>query len=460
MKKKVLFLSYFFPPVGGAGVQRAAKFVKYLPEFGWQPTVLTVENPSVPLFDHSLEREIPDGIEICKAKTLEPGYAVKNAVSASTGGENSGFSLKKTVRRLVRNTANFVLQPDPQILWMPAAYKEGLKILRRESFDAIIATGPPFSSLILGARLSRKTGVPLLLDYRDEWDISNSVWENKKLGRTSLEIQKKMQRYAVRNASALVATTQMSTDALGEIAGKAGCKPEMAAIYNGYDPEDFKKSETFNQENKKYQLSYVGTLWNLTSIEPLVKAIQLVNERHPDLAEKLELVVAGRKTDEQQNILSGIKSTRATLTLHDYLDHTDAVSLMEKSDGLLLLLSGLDVAGRVVPAKIFEYFACHKNIHAIAPRGEVWNLLKDYPGARCTEPQEIELIAEKLVDDLRAFSAGNRTHSIQFDSSRYDRKNLTGELAELLDRISGKNSVPSGNEEENKEKTEAVLFHQ
>jgi glycosyltransferase involved in cell wall biosynthesis len=441
MNKSVLYISYFFPPVGGAGVQRAVKFVKYLPEYGWTPTVLTVANPSVPLFDKSLESEIPDEIEICKAKTLEPGYAVKNAVSASSVQSNNNSSLLKTyAKKILRGTANLVLQPDPQILWMPAAYREGRRILKSKPFDAIIATGPPFSSFLLGTRLSKATGVPLLLDYRDEWDISNSVWENKKIGKGSLELQKKMQRYAIRNANALVATTQMSADALKLIAEKSKSESTVHSIYNGYDPEDFSISNinSTQPKNEKYQLSYVGTLWNLTSIEPLVKAIHILNKKHPELSQSLELVIAGRKTAEQEKILNQLNETEMTLTVHDYLDHSKAVNVMKQSNGLCLLLSDLELAGRVVPAKIFEYLACQKTVHAITPKGEVWNILKDYPAACCSEPSDINSIVQNLVSEIKQFKDSQSSKAINFDPSQYDRKNQTGDLADILDQISGK----------------------
>ncbi len=142
-RRRVLFVSYLFPPVGGVGVHRVTKFVKFLPQYGWDCSVLTVLNPSTPLVDGSLRRDIPVSTVVCRAKTLEPGYAVKAAVGA---GESGPISLAGRVKQLVKNVArgaaNMVLQPDPQILWRPAALKEGRKLLRETPHDAIIATGP------------------------------------------------------------------------------------------------------------------------------------------------------------------------------------------------------------------------------------------------------------------------------------------------------------------------------
>jgi hypothetical protein len=285
MTKAVLIISYVFPPVGGAGVQRVTKFVKYLPDFGWQPVVLTVENPSVPLFDESLLADVPSNMVVHKARTLEPGYSTKQAVSAASESGSQGFNFKASVKGLLRKIATMLLQPDPQVLWLPAAYRKACKVLSEQPVDAIFVTAPPFSSLLLGAMLARKFKLPLVLDFRDEWDISNAVLENKQSGRISLALQKRMQNYALRNATAIIATTNLSSEALQEKARALKSQAAVRCIYNGYDAADFPAiSEGIKRTADRYELSYVGTLWNLTSIAPLVKAMGLLSARRPDLA--------------------------------------------------------------------------------------------------------------------------------------------------------------------------------
>ncbi len=205
--QRVLIVAYVFPPVGGAGVQRVTKFVKYLPEFGWEATVLTTENPSVPLTDESLLADVPPQTKIVRARTLEPGYAFKRSflagnASAASNVEQAARLLATSkdfengvnrrgstgeppmlrilgaatayVKRFLRGAVNLLLQPDPQVLWNHHAIEAGLRILSQEKHDAIFVTAPPFSSLLVGAELSRRTGLPLVLDYRDEWGISNA----------------------------------------------------------------------------------------------------------------------------------------------------------------------------------------------------------------------------------------------------------------------------------------------
>jgi hypothetical protein len=240
--RRVLLIAYQFPPVGGAGVQRAVKFVKYLPGFGWRATVLTVANPSVPVLDRSLAADVPAGTEVRRARTFEPGYALKAAVSAGGGvGRAGGMAsgARGAVKGMARRLANLALQPDPQVLWRPCAVREGMRTLREAPHAAIMATGPPFSSFLVAARLARRSGLPLLLDYRDEWGISNAYLENKRVGPVSRSLQGRMQAAVVRRAGALVDTTDHSAAELRRVRDEAGSSARVDCISNGYDPDDF-----------------------------------------------------------------------------------------------------------------------------------------------------------------------------------------------------------------------------
>jgi len=439
MNKRVLVIAYQFPPVGGAGVQRVTKFVKYLPECGWQPSVLTVSNPSVPVVDQSLVAEIPQGTIIRRARTWEPGYQAKQAVSAAAKtGRGRLHVLRRLASACVRTAANVVLQPDPQVLWRPAARRAALKLLTETPHQAILATGPPFSSFLLGADLSRRSGLPLVLDYRDEWDISNAAWENKRHGPLSLAWQSAMQRRAARQASALIATTQASAEALDRIRARAGGDARVSAIYNGFDPAEFRDGQSLTVENDgRFRLAYIGTLWNLTDVAPLVRAVKQLDQQQPELTEQLELVFAGRRTPAQQELVDQLKTTRCHLVCQPYLDHDQAIALMRSSQQLCLLLSGCTDAGRVVPAKVFEYMACRKRILAIAPRGEVWNILTEYPAVDLHQPDDVSGIATSIQQALELKQIGTVMDAAAANLTAFDRRSQTGQLADVLDQLAG-----------------------
>ena len=459
--KRVLVVTYNFPPVGGAGVQRVTKFVKYLPQFGWEPTVLTTENPSVPVFDESLLADIPPQTVVVKARTLEPGYALKRLVSnnvtrsVSEGANSASIvsSVKSLAKRALRGTANLLLQPDPQVLWNSQAIEAGLRVLGQQKHDAIFVTAPPFSSLLIGAELARRTGLPLVLDYRDEWSISNSYLENKRLGWLSRTWQQHQQSLVVRAAAALIATTRHSAESLQEVARAASSHPLVTHIYNGFDAEDFHHGipplpdpllDSASDATQPYKLAYIGTLWNLTSVEPVIRAVRQLAEQSPDLASQLELHFVGRRTAEQDEWLDQLEPLPCRIIRQAYLDHDAALRLMRSADGLCLLLSDLPEAGRVVPAKMFEYLAVRRPIIAIVPPGEVSLLLQDCPFAFVHSPSDIAGLARRLGDEIERKRLGVSLPTGSWDSSAYERRQQTEQLAQLLKTFAPEESAWEG----------------
>jgi len=438
---RVLFVSYEFPPVGGAGVQRVTKFVKYLPRKGWSVSVLTVKNPSVPVSDSSLSADVPPETIVRKARTLEPGYRVKAAVSAGgVLGERRTRPMRSMVKKCVREVANAILQPDPQILWAPNAIREGLKLLREIPHSAIVASAPPFSSLLIGAALSRRTGVPLVLDYRDEWGISNVYRENRRTSRLSQIIQNSLQRKAVKAASVLIATTPSSGRSLEFLRDKFCATARVEYIYNGFDPDDFANSSSDEllstlSTDGFYRLAYIGTLWNLTDAAPLVTAVELLSKTRPEIARRLELVFAGRRTGPQEMLLSRLEGLPCKLVRLPYVNHGEAMRLLRSASGLCVLLANTPDAGRVVPAKIFEYMAALRPIVAIAPRGELWDIVAKIPGGTCLLPTDPTAIADALAKEIERKERGDAVDLPALDSSEFSREIQTQVLSDILGSI-------------------------
>lgn len=441
--KRLLLISYHFPPVGGAGVQRPLKFVKYLRRFGWDVSVLMAENPSVPVFDESLCRDLPEGLVIEKARTWEPDYRVKQQLGNAAqqrGGVLS--SLKGLVRRTVKGAASVLIQPDAQMLWVPNALSAAKRLLARLPHDAILATAPPYSNLILGSMLKRRTGLPLVVDYRDEWDLSSQYLENSRRDWISRVVQERMQRSVLRRADAIVATTQGSTARLHDRAEQAGSLAPAYCIYNGFDPDDFQGLANYPQtagtERQRLRIVYTGTLWNLTTVQPVVEAVERLQRESPDLLDALELVFVGRKTPEQSALLSRLQATRCKVDIRDYCDHAEALRLMSEADALCLLLSAVPGAERVAPAKLFEYLALRKPILAITPPGETAEIVRRYFPENHFTPDNVGGIADWLCDELAVFPAsGNSdlTAKPNADLTEFTRLHQAGQLAQVLDGV-------------------------
>ncbi len=434
-RKRVLLVTYPFPPTGGAGVQRVTKFVKYLPRHGWDVSVLTVANPSVPLRDDSLQKDVPPETLVRRARSWEPGYATKASIAAEPGAGPGRGSFRRLVRSSLRRVGTFLLQPDPQILWMPRAVAAGKRLLRHTRHDAILASGPPFSTFLIGTELGRSAGLPVVLDYRDEWTISNAYWENKRLDPVSRYVQGRMQRRVIRAAGGLLATTRCSAEALAALKREAGGKARVTWVYNGFDPDDFgDQPPAPPADGGRFRLAYIGTLWNLTDVGPLVGAVRQVAHARPDLAGRLELVFAGRRTGPQAELLASLRGLPCRLIEYPYLEHTEAVRLMRGSEALCLLLSDLPGAGRVVPAKLFEYVAAARPALVVAPHGEAWDLLDGYPGGRFL-PGDTDGIAAWLTTTLSGHRAGGPRAVTAWNASAFTREAQAGQLAGFLGEL-------------------------
>ncbi|KYF85684.1 hypothetical protein BE20_22045 [Sorangium cellulosum] len=433
-----MLISYHFPPVGGAGVQRPVKFVKYLRRFGWEASVLVAANPSAPLSDESLLRDIPAETHIARARTWEPSYSMKAKLARDAGSKATAPGPRRRLVGALRGATTLALQPDPQVLWLPSALRAGSHLLRTIHHDAILATAPSYSNLLLGALLKRRFGLPLVLDFRDEWDISQRFLENARQDAFSCAVQQRMQRYILRQADAIVCTTKSSAQRLQDRAREAGSHAASTCIYNGFDEDDIASgpaaTDIARPDRDVFRLVYTGTLWNLTNVEPLVAAIEALDASAPERLAQLELVVVGRRTEQQERLLDRIKKTRCRLRLDPYCDHSRSIAWMKSADALCVLLSDVESACRVVPAKMFEYLSIGKEILAIAPDGEAADIIKAHHAGSHIHPGDVLGIAgwlrERAQNGRRALPNDNAVEIAQFS-----RERLCEQLARLLDQL-------------------------
>jgi glycosyltransferase involved in cell wall biosynthesis len=440
--RRLLLIAYCFPPVGGAGVQRPVKWVKYLQRRGWETTVLTPENPSVPVLDHSLLDEIPESTRFVKPRTWEPSYATKQGLGGSSKAAQTLWTrAKRTVRGWVRQAATLALQPDPQILWYPNALSAARRCLQETPHDAILCTAPPYSSFLLGAALRRRFGLPLILDFRDEWDLSSAYLENALRDRYSRFVQQRMQNRVLQQADAVIATTQASQRHLADRLTALRHPITTACIYNGYDAEDFSVPRISNPAVPpvaagKFRVVYTGTLWNLTTIAPLIEAVEQLHQHQPDLLQRLELVCIGRKTPEQQALLDRLSTTRCSVDSIGYSDHDTVLAWMQSADALCLLLSHVPGAERVVPAKLFEYLAARRTILSIVPDGEAANLLQPFHPQSRFHPTDVNAIAQWLQQRLQSAHSGQLSLDLP-GLCEFSRERQTDRLVQLLNDLTG-----------------------
>jgi glycosyltransferase involved in cell wall biosynthesis len=246
-----------------------------------------------------------------------------------------------------------------------------------------------------------------------------------------------MQRRVVRKASAIVATTASSAGTLTRIRDDAGGTARVLCIHNGFDPDDFARPAPPARRDSRYRIVYAGTLWNLTSVAPLIDAVSALCRQSPEVAARLELVLAGRRTTDQQRTLTRLLETPVHVVEHNYMAHDLVLDLMRSADVLCALLTDAPGAERVLPGKIFEYMACRRPILAIAPPGDLWQVLEDYPAAHRYEPSDVGGITAFLARRLQEFETSATKQAIMWDDPRYNRREQARTLAGLLSDITG-----------------------
>ena len=416
---RILVVSYAFPPVGGAGVQRVLKLIKYLPEHGITPTVLTVDNASVPVRDASLLRDVPPSVEIIRVRTFEPNHAAKEAARrlARTADGNWAARAKS---RLV-GLGMKLLTPDPQVLWLPAAHRALVRRLLRRADDLVFISGPPFSQFWLAPIVRLQGGTAVVLDYRDEWRMASPT---KTLG-----LGARTESLALRCADAVTTATAAYGSEL--CARFPFLDPaRVHTIPNGYDADDFRQ-DIPGPSGGRFVLAYVGTVFPLTTARWLIAAVRLLHERSPELARHFTLRFVGRVVESESRFFQDTEAVNIERT--GYVDHDRAIEELSRSHAAVCILDALPGAERVYPAKIFEIMRLRKPCLILAPPGALTDLVRQHAVGEVVSSRDVNAIASALERMLRAFSAGVAPlKSTPLDAERFDRRRQAGQFSDVF----------------------------
>lgn len=429
MKKKVLIFTYYFPPAGGVAVQRFLKFSKFLPEFGWEPIIVTVGNGSYPYYDDSLLQEVSKDLKVHRTKTFEP-FEVYNLLTGKKGksmpvvsvGNQSNKSFFQKLSEYIR--ANFFV-PDARKGWVPYAIKCAEGIMATEKIDAVITTGPPHSTHLIGLNLKKTYGVKWVADFRDPW---TSIFYNELLPRTEATKQKDMALESeVLNSADVV--TVISPGLEHEFSERASA---IEVIYNGYDEADFK--QPVEALGKEFTLSYVGNLLASQNVPALWKAIARLNaEGH-----KIGVDITGRA---DASVVTSIETSRIKelVRIHDFVPHRQAVSRMMAADMLLFVVP--DVAGNelILTGKLFEYLGSCSSMLSIGPAyGNAAQILNTTGRTAIIDYANEEAIYAQLLDGIKKFNAGVRDKfTAQAGHEVFTRRSQTAAMAGLLSKLTG-----------------------
>jgi hypothetical protein len=429
LKKPVLIISYYWPPAGGPGVQRWLKFAKYLPQIGYDVTVVVPENPDYPVLDESLLEEIPENINLIKVKIKEPSRMAGKLSLKRTKNLQRGILNKKASfieRAMVWLRGNFFI-PDARIGWKHHVLKAVEPFLSEHRECTVITTGPPHSVHLIGREL--KTLLPSikwLADFRDPW-TTIGYHKDLKLGKRAQKRHVDLEQEVLGAADLLIVTSPFTGKEF-----KLKTATPLQLITNGYD---MKPNTRTRQPEGKFTLAHIGTL--LSDRNPLLlwETLQELCRDSEDFTAHFQLQLAGNVSDE---ILESINNFQLEkyVDYKGYVSHDSAIELMFQAQALLLIEIDSEETKAIIPGKIFEYFASRRPIVAIGPRGaDIELLLTDtHSGEYFNYQQKAAL--KKHINYLYDLYKTGRNYSNSNDLiERYHRSHLTQILAKTIEFV-------------------------
>lgn len=412
--------------MGLSGVQRVAKFVKYLPEHGWQPTVLTVDPAGYFAYDETLLHEMEDaGVEIVRTATWDPTRLFKRKQTVPLPVEWK--------RRWLSTLSQFFFIPDNKIGWMPHALRAGRRLLREQTFDAIFSSAPPYTSHLIAARLSRVSGLPLVLDFRDDW-----VGNPRHVYPTPLHrvLNAVLERYAIRTSSHAFTINEPIRDGLIDRNSRQGVAPSVQIIPQGFDPVDFQECQLAPLPGKM-RLLYTGIFYDAQTPDYFLQALARFVAQHPAAREHIEAVFVGLLPESSQQLIGDL-GIRELVRYEGYVPHHEAVAHQLAADVLWMTIGRRPGAEGISTSKLFEYMGTRKPILALVPPGAAQRDLEPYGAATIVAPDDMQGITSALATlfaqwETQTLPTPNESYVRQFD-----RKVLAGRLAALLADATGR----------------------
>lgn len=460
MSGRVLVITYYFPPLGGVGVQRTLKYVKYLPQSGWQPIVVTPARPAYTVRDATLLDEVPSILQVERTGSFEPAR-LPNAVeafldrrrSASSGPSTdapvgpAGASLQArllTKSMVVWNRVwGSLLFPDAAVGWVGPATRRGLAVHKRAAVDAIYSTSGPISCHLVAAGIAARTGLPWIADFRDPW-IGNA-FATPPRGLHAYQ-QRRMERKIVAGADRLIFPTKGVMEAYA--ARYPWATEKMLVIPNGYDRADFPPPGSVGglhsaahaddaagdgMATRRFRLVYSGSLYGEHELEIFLAGLELLVGRRPEIKDRLEVEFVGWLTSNNHRVAAehaGSDPLASMLRFSGFVPHAEAMRKVAASDGLLQLIADDPRKGEIQGGKLMEYLGHDRQILAVVPEGAAREVLRELDWGIVVDPTP-EGVASGLERLLAAPAPARRADP----EGRYDRANLAARLAGYLDEM-------------------------
>lgn len=433
MSKRVLIITYYWPPSGGIGVLRCLKIAKYLREYGWEPIIYTPQNAHYPFIDHSNDKDIPVNAEILKTKIWEPfslykiltgrkkSDNVNNVLNVLDGKASLMHKFSVWVR------SNFFI-PDARAMWIKPSVKYLKKYLKSNPVDAMFTCGPPHTNTRIATLLKKDLGIPYLADFQDPW-TQVDYFSQLILTKWGLAKHKRQEQEAFAAADAMTIVSKSWKKDIESIGAK-----NVSVLYWGYDPDDYKNR--VSSVDKKFTLSHLGLMGHDRNPTVLFEVLEEIMQEQSEFKTDFELRLAGEVDYTVENAYKR-HNLEENVNFLGSVSRKDALQMTMNSNILLLLLNQQDNAQGRVPGKFFEYLASRRPIISLGhTNGDVADILRETGHGEALEYEDKESIKKVILSLYRKYKAGTLNQPLEGDISNYSHKVLTGKVADILNNIS------------------------
>ena len=439
--KKVLIISYVFPPMAAVGGFRVVKACKFLPQFGWQPVVLTVRDGFNYAYDEESLKQLDSSLPIYRSKYFSPiqwwdskTQPTENSTTVSSSQQNikseeTTESFSAIIKKQIKTMISI---PDIHNIWIPFAVAEGLKAARKEKFDIILSTSPPATVHIIGTILSYLTGKPFVIDYRDLW-TQNESYHNRNLPWLYKKIDRFYEKRAIKRASAIVSATTGFSDSLFEN-NSYKKQEQFQAVTNGVDADDFTDIKFPKSKNKKFIILHLGSLYGNRNPKFFFDVMQAWVSQNKEVKENCRVLFIGNTPGYEKSLVG--TEIESVVQFEKHIPQKQILPKLWESD-LLLLILGFDKGGKnVMPAKLYEYICTKRPILGFLPEGMAADAIEKYNRGTAVTSENIEKAITFLELQYQNWKEQSEERISKFDlPAEYDRKEQNKKLAEILNKV-------------------------
>lgn len=424
-QKKLLIITYYWPPAGGPGVQRWLKFVKYLPDFGIQPIVYIPDNPTYPIIDEGLISEVSDEAIILKNKIFEPyqlaSFLSKKETKKISSGIIPAAKKQSFVEKMMLWIRGNLFIPDARKFWVNPSVKYLKKYIQENNIDTIVTSGPPHSLHLIGLKLKLELGVKWFADFRDPW-TTIGYHKSLKLSSYADKKHKRLEHQVLNTADTIIVTSKTTKTEFQAITNKP-----IEVITNGYDVENVPKQAL----DEKFTLAHIGSFLSDRNPKILWESLNELISENELFKTHFQLKLIGKVSQE---ILDSISKFKLDLYLNNlgYVSHSEAVKHQKTSQVLLLIEIDSEETKSIIPGKLFEYMVSERPIIAIGPKdSDFAEIIKSTNTGVFFTYDEKEHLKKTILSNFELY-LDKKLQVYPVGLQNYTRKNLTQKLAELV----------------------------